>query len=99
MLFFIEWYFKMSTTSAFSLALNAFSSILDYLNNCDLICFVLRYHPDFSHNSPVAGQIVPAASSEFGVTLTIRDCYHQRGGGQPVPPTLDFSGGSSRSRS
>lgn len=32
-------------------------------------------------------------------TLTKRDCIHIHGGGQPVPPTLDFSGGSSHSRS
>jgi hypothetical protein len=32
-------------------------------------------------------------------TLTKRDCIHIHGGGQPVPPTLDLSGGSIHSRS
>ena len=32
-------------------------------------------------------------------TLTRRDCIHIHGGGQPVPPTLDSSGGSIHSRS
>jgi len=54
-----------------------------------------RYQPQFTYPR----QIVTAASSEYSTTLTKRDCIHLHGGGQPVPPTLDLSGGSSHSRS
>jgi len=60
--------------------------------------FLLHY-PDASHNLPIRGKLQPSTLSECGGTLTKRDCYHKHGGGQPVPPTLDFSGGSSYSRS
>ncbi len=45
--------FKMSRTSALSLSLNAFY----HIQNLNLYCMFLLYHPDTSHNLPVRGKL------------------------------------------
>jgi hypothetical protein len=53
----------------------------------------------FSRNLPTTGKLQRRLYLSPSRVLTKRDCIHLHGGGQPVPPTLDFSGGSSHSRS
>lgn len=53
----------------------------------------------FSHNLPRAGKLSQELYLSPNCTLTKRDCVYTHGGGQPVPPTLNFSDGSSHGRS
>ena len=86
---------KMSATSAFRLR----SCFSFYSNNFDLLLVLHALSRSFSRNLPTTGKLQRRLYLSPSRVLTKRDCIHLHGGGQPVPPTLDFSGGSSHSRS
>jgi len=89
----------MSATSAFRLR----SCFSFYSINFELTLindkFLTALSRSFSHNLPIPGKLQQRLYPSPSCTLTKRDCNHVHGGGQPVPPTLDLSGGSSHSRS
>ena len=86
---------KMSATSAFRLR----SCFSFYSDNFDLLLVLLALSRSFSRNLPTTGKLQRRLYLSPSRVLTKRDCIHLHGGGQPVPPTLDLSGGSSHSRS
>ena len=86
----------MSTTSALSLSLNAFPSILI---NFDLLLVLNALSRSFSRNLPTTGKLQRRLYLSPSRVLTKRDCNHIHGSGQPVLPTLDLSGGSIHSHS
>ena len=86
---------KMSTTSAFRLR----SCFSFYSNNFDSLLVLHALSRSFSRNLPTTGKLQRRLYLSPSRVLTKRDCIHLHGGGQPVPPTLDSSGGSSHSRS
>ncbi len=75
---------------------HAFPSILI---NFDLLLVLNALSRSFSRNLPTTGKLQRRLYLSPSRVLTKRDCIHLHGGGQPVPPTLDLSGGSSHSRS
>ena len=86
---------EMSATSAFRLR----SCFSFYSNNFDLLLVLNALSRSFSRNLPTTGKLQRRLYLSPSRVLTKRDCIHLHGGGQPVPPTLDLSGGSSHSRS
>ena len=81
---------KMSATSAFRLR----SCFSFYSNNFDLLLVLLALSRSFSRNLPTTGKLQRRLYLSPSRVLTKRDCNHIHGSGQPVLPTLDFSGGS-----
>jgi hypothetical protein len=75
---------------------HAFPSILI---NFELLLVLNALSRSFSRNLPTTGKLQRILYLSTSRVLTKRDCIHLHGGGQPVPPTLDLSGGSSHSRS
>ena len=72
---------------------------LSTLINFDLLLVLNALSRSFSRNLPTTGKLQRILYLSPSRVLTKRDCSHLHGGGQPVPPTLDLSGGSSHSRS
>ena len=85
----------MSATSAYRFR----SCFSFYSNNFDLLLVLNALSRSFSRNLPTTGKLQRRLYLSPSRVLTKRDCIHLHGGGQPVPPTLDLSGGSSHSRS
>jgi hypothetical protein len=67
--------------------------------NFELLLVLNALSRSFSRNLPTTGKLQRRLYLSPSRVLTKRDCIHLHGGGQPVPPTLDLSGGSSHSRS
>ena len=85
----------MSATSAYRFR----SCFSFYSNNFDLLLVLNALSRSFSRNLPTTGKLQRRLYLSPSRVLTKRDCIHLHGGGQPVPPTLDLSGGSSHRRS
>jgi hypothetical protein len=74
-------------------------AFLSILINFELLLVLNALSRSFSRNLPTTGKLQRRLYLSPSRVLTKRDCIHLHGGGQPVPPTLDSSGGSSHSRS